>query len=99
MVTRYGMDEKVGLVSLESERSPFLRMPGEFATTRREFSEDTAREVDCAVRALVDQAFERAAEILKSHREAVAEAALRLLEKETLMGDELPEIPTSAGDG
>jgi cell division protease FtsH len=93
MVTRYGMDEKLGMVSLESERSAFLQMPGELAMSQRGFSEDTAREVDCAVRELVHQAFERAVEILQTHRGAVEEAARRLLEKETLTGDELPELP------
>ena len=61
MVTRYGMDEKLGMVSLESERSPFLQMPGELATVRRDYSEETAHEVDCAVRDLITTAFERAA--------------------------------------
>ena len=60
MVTRYGMDDKLGMVSLESERSTFLQMPGEYVATRRDFSEQTAREIDCAVRDLVTQAFERA---------------------------------------
>ena len=60
MVTRYGMDDNLGMVSLESERSTFLQMPGEYLATRRDFSEQTAREVDCAVRDLVTQAFERA---------------------------------------
>jgi len=96
MVTRYGMDPKLGMVSLESERSAFLQMPGEFAVSRREFSEETAREIDCAVRALVDEAFEQAVAILDAHRDLVADAAQRLLEKETLLGDELPRLPSPA---
>jgi len=92
MVTRYGMDDNLGMVSLESERSTFLQMPGEYVVSRRDYSEQTAREVDCAVRALVAQAFERAVGILEAHREALAESAERLLEKETLRGDELPML-------
>ncbi len=92
MVTRYGMDEKLGMVSLESERSPFLQMPGEFATVRRDYSEQTAHEVDCAVRDLVTTAFERALALLDTHRAALDEGSQRLLEKETLSGDELPEL-------
>jgi cell division protease FtsH len=92
MVTRYGMDEKLGLVSLESERSAFLQGPTDFAVGRRDFSEETAREIDCAVRELVDRAFEQARAILEDHRELVVETAERLLEKETLTGDDLPEI-------
>jgi cell division protease FtsH len=92
MVTRYGMDEKLGMVSLESERSTFLPTPGDYAVARRDFSEETAREVDCAVRDLIAQAFERAVGILEAHREVLEESAQRLLEKETLGGDELPVL-------
>ena len=97
MVTRYGMDDNLGMVSLESERSTFLQMPGEYLATRRDFSEQTAREVDCAVRDLVTQAFERAVGILEAHRDALAESAERLLEKETLSGDELPMLIAEPG--
>jgi cell division protease FtsH len=92
MVTRYGMDDTLGMVSLESERSTFLQMPGEYLGTQRDFSEQTAREVDCAVRDLVADAFDRAVGILEAHRDALAESAERLLEKETLSGDELPTL-------
>jgi cell division protease FtsH len=97
MVTRYGMDDNLGMVSLESERSTFLQMPGEYLATRRDFSEQTAREVDCAVRDLVTRAFERAVGILEAHRDALAESAERLLEKETLSGDELPTLMGEPG--
>jgi cell division protease FtsH len=53
--------------------------------------------VDCAVRDLVSQAFERAVGILEAHREALAESAERLLEKETLSGDELPMLIPESG--
>jgi cell division protease FtsH len=92
MVTRYGMDENLGLVSLESERSPFLQMPGEYTATRRDYSEETAREVDSAVRDLITHAFGRAVALLETHRAALEEGAQRLLEKETLSGDELPVL-------
>lgn len=92
MVTRYGMDETLGMVSLESERSAFLQMPGEYATIKRDYSEQTAHEVDNAVRDLVTTAFERALALLETHSAALEEGAQRLLEKETLTGDELPEI-------
>ena len=97
MVTRYGMDDNLGMVSLESERSTFLQMPGEYPATRRDFSEQTAREVDCAVRELLTQAFECAVGILEAHRDALAESAERLLEKETLRGDELPMLIAEPG--
>jgi len=92
MVTRYGMDEKLGMVSLESERSPFLQVPGEFVGVRRDYSEQTAHEVDGAVRDLITAAFEHALGLLETHSAALEEGAQRLLEKETLSGDELPKL-------
>jgi cell division protease FtsH len=92
MVTRYGMDETLGLVSLESERSPFLQGSGELALVKRDYSEETAREIDCAVRALVEQAFSRATELLAKYRGELEKAAEQLLEVETLTGDQLPVI-------
>jgi cell division protease FtsH len=92
MVTRYGMDEELGMVSLESERSAFLDSARDLAVIRRDFSEETAREIDCAVRRLVGDAFARAVAILERHRDALEDAAERLLEAETLSGNELPEL-------
>ncbi len=92
MVTRYGMDDGLGLVSLESERSAFLETPGALATGQRQYSEETAHEVDCAVRRLVGEAFERAVALLDQHRGALEETAERLLDVETLTGDELPVL-------
>lgn len=97
MVMRYGMDEYLGMGSLESARSTLLQMPDECLATRRDFSEQTARKVDCALRDLVTQAFERAVAILEAHRDALAESAERLLEEETLRGDELPMLITEPG--
>jgi cell division protease FtsH len=98
MVTRYGLDEKLGMVSLESERSPFLQVPGELATIRRDFSEQTAYEIDCAVRDLVTTASEKALALLETHSAALEEGAKHLLEKETLLGDELPELQLEPRD-
>ncbi len=61
-------------------------------STRHDYAEETAREIDLAVRNLVSRAYERAVAILEKHRDSVAECAARLLEKETLTGDELPSL-------
>ena len=88
MVTRYGMDGKLGQAAYETERGTFLGQPIEGGGRR--FSEETAREIDVAVRALVDRAFERAREILGRRRDELERLARVLLEKETLTAAELP---------
>ena len=90
MATRYGMVEDIGQVALEKEDHAFLgtRTEGQIS----HYSEATAQKIDDAVQAAIAHAFERATQILSSHREALDDAALILLEKETLTGQELARI-------
>ncbi|MCS6877696.1 MAG: ATP-dependent zinc metalloprotease FtsH [Geminicoccaceae bacterium] len=84
IVARYGMDERLGSIAYDVERSPFLQpAPGQFAF-ERSYSEDTAREIDLAVRRIVDQQFERALAILARNREVLERCAKELLQVETL---------------
>ena len=87
MVTQYGMDEKLGQVVYQENAPLFLEgVPG---YNKRDFSEETAREIDCAVRTLVNNAFEKATNILISNRDVLERGAKMLLEKETLTETEL----------
>jgi cell division protease FtsH len=89
IVTRFGMDETLGNVSYESEPSPFLgAMPG-LPEAGPRYSEDTTHKIDEAIRAIIQNAFERASAILKQHREILEQAAKLLLERETLDKNEL----------
>jgi len=89
MVTRYGMEAKLGQVALESESGNFLGTPAEGGGRR--YGEDTAREIDVAVRALVDEAFDRAKAIVVDRRDEIDQLARKLLEQEVLEADELPK--------
>ncbi|MBI3041729.1 MAG: ATP-dependent metallopeptidase FtsH/Yme1/Tma family protein [Betaproteobacteria bacterium] len=91
MVMRYGMEEKLGHVAYEAERPLFLGAPGALAQGR-EFSEETAREIDRAVREIVDRAFGKAAAILTRSRPVLEQGAQQLLEKETLSEDDLARL-------
>jgi cell division protease FtsH len=92
MVTRFGMDEKLGQVALDEPPQTFLGVQPPQLDFNRAYSEQTAREVDLAVRALVDQAFSRAAGVLQDRRVALQSIAKKLLEKETLSGVELKDL-------
>jgi cell division protease FtsH len=83
MVMRYGMEEKLGHVTYEAERPLFLGAPGALAQGR-EFSEETAREIDRAVRTIVESAFNKATRILIQARGQLDRGAQLLLQKETL---------------
>jgi cell division protease FtsH len=88
MVTRYGMDPALGQAAYETERGSFLGQPIEGGGRR--FSEDTAREIDVAVRERIERTYQKALEILRARRSELESLAKKLLEKETLTADELP---------
>jgi cell division protease FtsH len=89
MVARYGMAGKLGPVTYETEPNGFL---GQVGGTRRLYAEDTAREIDIAVRELVESAFERARNILLRNRALLDESARALLERETLADADLAAV-------
>ena len=93
MATRYGMYDELGQMVYEERRPSFL---GEAVGPPRQlYSEQTAREIDCAVRKLTDQARNTALQTLRTFREELEDGAARLLEKETLLEDELPKLDLS----
>ena len=84
MVLRYGMDRDLGHVAYERERPPMLSTPAQSNPYAREFSDETERLMDHAIRGLVGHAFDRAVEILNAHRPLHERTAELLLQKETL---------------
>ena len=89
-VMRYGMNEKLGLVAYESESHPFLA--GVPSSADRNFSEQTAREIDCAVRDLVQDAFATATGVLTRAHAILDRGARSVLEKESIGEAELARL-------
>jgi cell division protease FtsH len=92
MVLRYGMDKELGHVAYERERPALFSAPTGQGTRAREFSDETERLMDHAIRDLVDRAFDRAVEILSVHRDVHEKTAKLLLQKETLEEAEIAEL-------
>jgi cell division protease FtsH len=88
MVVKHGMDHKVGQRTYAPQAHPFL--PN--ATDRTQAAEATAREIDLAVKGLVDRSFDRASEILRLRRTDLDEGVKLLLTKETLTVQDFPAI-------
>jgi cell division protease FtsH len=101
IVMRYGMHEKLGLMTYESERQ--LLFPGvPWSSSEHRFSEATAREIDCAVREALGVAFDRATAVLTGGRGVLERGARSLLERESLgeaelarLQEELAAIPST----
>jgi cell division protease FtsH len=89
MVTRYGMDETVGQRTYAPASQQFLLIP---MAKHVEAAEITSREIDIAVRELLDNALERASEILRRRRKDLDAGADLLLKRETLTADDFPAI-------
>jgi len=95
MVTRYGMSETVGQVVYERQRQRFLELPENLALEGG-LSDATARRIDDAVRALVDEAYGRATALLAARRDLLAQGAERLLAQESLGEEELRPLAEAA---
>ncbi|HET8935955.1 MAG TPA: ATP-dependent zinc metalloprotease FtsH [Polyangiales bacterium] len=91
MAMRYAMVPELGNVAYDSEQSPFLGA-ALAQPSRRAYSDDTARQIDAAIRNIVDNAFQSARELLSTQRPLLEAAAARLLEKETLTEEDLAEL-------
>src|SRR5437870_4091642 len=90
MVTQFGMSEKLGLVSLEGPRTPFLLQVPTYAP--KDYSEETARLIDEEVKKILAEAHAKVSELLGSQRSALEELAKLLLEKEVVERPELQAI-------
>ncbi len=91
MVVRYGMVETLGNVAYEKDRSGLLGTPT-VSPVEREYSEETAREIDCAVREFVAAAYARAVAILSANRTVLEASAQALLARETLGEEALKQF-------
>ncbi|AJY50927.1 ATP-dependent zinc metalloprotease FtsH [Halomonas sp. KO116] len=91
MVTRFGMSEEGGQVIYEEDRQAFLGDKFGLAKPKT-YSEETAREIDTAIRRLVDDAFDSATQILTRRRQVLETGAAMLLERETLTAQDFPPI-------
>jgi cell division protease FtsH len=92
MVMEYGMSRELGAVNLAGPRRiQFLQADGEIGA-RRQYSEETAREIDNSIRGLIDGTYERVRRILSDDRPVLETLAQRLLEKEVVDEAELREI-------
>ena len=93
MITRFGMSDRLGPVALGRQGGGVFM--GRDIASYRDFSDDTAATIDEEVRQLVDQAYQRAKEVLLNNRIILDKLAEMLVEKETVDSDELQEILTS----
>ena len=86
MVARYGMSEKLGPIAF-----------GERALGNEPFSEHVAMQIDAEVSRIIDEAKQRAKEVIVSHKKVLDAIAKELIEKETVERDAFEKILLANG--
>ena len=88
MVTEWGMSEKLGpLAYVEKEDSGFLG-----SNHHKDYSEETAKEIDDEVRTIIREQYTRARALLEENRDKLERIAEALLERETLDREEIEAV-------
>jgi cell division protease FtsH len=90
MVTEYGMSEKLGPLTFGHKTGEVFL--GRDLAREPNYSPEVAYEIDKEVRAIIEQAYERARQILSEKREFLDRLAQTLIEKETITSDQLYEL-------
>ena len=103
MVTRFGMSEKLGTVTLgRQDEMIFL---GREMSEQKNYSDAVAKQIDEEVRAIIDRGAARAREVLTAHRGRLDALAAKLIAEETVEGEafealfsDLPAKPAAYSD-
>jgi cell division protease FtsH len=90
MVCEWGMSENLGMVQYGDDSS--MNFFGRDVHGSRGYSEKTAEAIDAEVLNLVSSAYEKAKELIGSHRDAMEKITAALLEYETLDGKHIKDI-------
>ena len=98
MVAMFGMSDEFGMMALASRRNQYL--DGGYGM---DCAQDTAAQMDKAVKDILDQCYRTAVEVIKANREDMDKVVAYLLEKETITGGEMVAIiegrdPSTAED-
>lgn len=90
MVMEYGMSDKLGTISYNSDNNEVFI--GKSLGHSRNFSEEVGAEIDKEVKKFIDEAYERAHDILSKNINKLHAVADILLEKEKIDGEEFEKI-------
>ena len=89
MVTKYGFSKKLGPVNYSSGEEVFL---GKDLSTKQNYSEEVASEIDEEIKAIIEDAYVECEKILTEHKDMLETVAAALLEVETLDGEQFEAL-------
>ncbi len=91
MITKYGMSERLGPINYGESEEVFL---GRDFSSRRNYSEEIASEIDTEIRAIVENGFARCEQLLSENINILHAVAQALMEVETLDGQQFEDLFT-----
>ena len=99
MVTEFGMSDKLGPLSF-GKRDELVFLGREIGE-QRNYSDEVAKTIDEEVRAIIDKAYERATEVLTTHKDKLVALAEKLVAEETVDSEGFEALftrPAAQGD-
>ena len=90
MVTEFGMSDRLGPLSF-GKRDELVFLGREIGE-QRNYSDEVAKQIDEEVRAIIDHAYERATEVLTTHRDKLTALAEKLVAEETVDAEEFEKL-------
>jgi cell division protease FtsH len=97
MVRNWGMSEELGPLSYSKEEEQIFL--GREISQHRDYSDETARKIDAEINKLIHNAYGRAKNVLEENIDILHKLAELLLEKETVLGNELDDLIRSMRPG
>jgi cell division protease FtsH len=90
MVTDYGMSDKMGTRTFGNKQE--MVFLGREISEQRDYSDRTALEIDREIDKLIEEAYATAKKVLTDNKDKLVELATKLIEKETLEGEDLETV-------
>jgi cell division protease FtsH len=90
MVTKWGLSDKLGPLTYSDEQEEVFL--GHSVAQHKHVSDETAHDIDKEIRAIIDRAYNRAEEILKTHIDKLHSMAKALMKYETIDSDQIDDI-------
>ncbi len=91
MVTKYGFSEVIGTVNFSSSEEVFL---GNDFTSHKNYSEETAKDIDAEIKRIIDEAYKTCTQLLSENMEILERVANALLLVETIDGEQFEDLFT-----
>ena len=90
MVTRYGMSDRIGLINYDNDDDEVFI--GRDLAHTRSYGEDIACAIDEEVKRMIEEAHQKAREMIKAHEDVLHSCAALLIEKEKIGRDEFEAL-------